>query len=201
MRMGTTILTAGLLAAMASSATLPALADTVPPPQAAAPAHGVQNAPGAASGSADDIPPPARFGGTDGPEKPACARSVALTLHAWDVSLAAAEKVGAKAGAIAKEKGKALLLPLLGAQPGEKPDGATPDTDPTEDVANEVEASRHDPERRAALCSTISRAAAAAKEKAGSGLEALKRMMREHQPSAPAPAGSPLDPKPNLIKS
>ena len=118
--------------------------------------------------------------------KTACAPSVALVLNAWDTGVAAAEKFGSKAVEIAREKGRHLLLPLLGLdaeavadQPGSG--------DAARDVGREVEASRNDPARREALCFAVTEAMDAAKAKAGAGLDALKGTMERYLPATPRP--------------
>lgn len=130
--------------------------------------------------------------------EPACAPSVAMALGAWDKGMAAAERFGDKAVAIAREKGRDYLLPLLGLEEKavtEKPGAA----DPTRDVASEVEASRSDPARREALCAAITQATREARDTAGAGLDALRRAIEGLHPAQPrpepgnGPMGSPKD--------
>lgn len=125
--------------------------------------------------------------------QPVCAPTVSAALTLWDGSMAAAEKLGGRAVALAREKGRELILPLLGVDPKSVAEPGAAD-----DVAREVEASRADPERRAALCAAITRAVEEAKDKAGAGLDALRRAvegLRPAQPAQPEPA------KGNLIKT
>lgn len=132
--------------------------------------------------------------------KPACAPSVSLALNAWDTSVATAETFGSKAATIAREKGRDLLLPLLGIDPKTLPE-TTRSEDATGEIAREMEASRTDPARREALCTALSEAAAIAQEKAGAGLDALKGVMERFRPAEPRPG--PVEPasgKDGLIK-
>ncbi|WP_148219697.1 hypothetical protein [Azospirillum sp. B510] len=131
------------------------------------------------------------------PEDPAgrCSPTVSAALSAWDTGLAAAERFGDKAVALAREKGRDYLLPLLGIDPKTvQPDakgGAT-----TDDVGRALEASRDDPRRRAALCAAITRAADEAKSSAGAGLDALKRALDGWQLTPPSLAPNPAPPAP-----
>lgn len=137
------------------------------------------------------------------PEEPAgrCSPTVSAALGAWDTGLAAAERFGDKAVAVAREKGREYLLPLLGIDPKTaQPDARGGDT--TDDVGRALEESRDDPQRRAALCAAITRAADEAKSSAGAGLDALRRALDNWQLSppatptpAPAPAPTPAPPK------
>jgi len=115
---------------------------------------------------------------------PACAPSVALALSTWDTGVAAAETLGSRAADVARQKGRELVLPLLGIDPRTVPpqpgDGAA-------DLGREVEASRGDPARREALCAALTDAVNAAKDKAGAGLDALKGVLERVRPTAPPP--------------
>ncbi|HYH22943.1 MAG TPA: hypothetical protein VD995_30400 [Azospirillum sp.] len=125
--------------------------------------------------------------------QPACAPTVSAALTLWDSSMAAAERLGGRAVTLAREKGRELILPLLGVDPksvAEQPGAA-------DDVAREVEASRADPERRAALCAAITRAVEEAKDKAGAGLDALRRAVDGLRPAQQEPVKAPG----NLIKT
>ncbi|HYG86009.1 MAG TPA: hypothetical protein VD978_07100 [Azospirillum sp.] len=116
--------------------------------------------------------------------KPACAPSVSLALNTWDAGILAAEKFGAKAADVARQKGREVLLPLLGIDP--KTVQGQPGTDEaTGDIGREVEASRTDPARREALCAAVTEAMNAARDKAEAGLEALKGTMERFRPTAP----------------
>lgn len=139
---------------------------------------------------------------TTTPEDPAsrCSSTVSAALSAWDTGLAAAERFGDKAAAVAREKGRDYLLPLLGIDPKTVPPDARGSA--TDDVGRALEESRDDPRRRAALCAAITRAADEAKSSAGAGLDALKRALDNWQltPPAvptpsPAPAPAPEPPK------
>ncbi|SMF91469.1 hypothetical protein SAMN02982917_0248 [Azospirillum oryzae] len=129
------------------------------------------------------------------PDDPAgrCSPTVSAALGAWDTGLAAAERFGDKAVAVAREKGREYLLPLLGIDPKTaQPDARGGDT--TDDVGRALEESRDDPQRRAALCAAITRAADEAKSSAGAGLDALRRALDNWQlspPATPAPAPTP----------
>lgn len=159
---------------------------------------------------ADKAPPPA----------PAqeCSPTVSAVLGTWDAGMATAEKFGDKATALAREKGREYLLPLLGIDPKTVPPQAPGDRGAdksTDEVARELEASRNDPARRAALCGAITRAMTEARDKAGAGLDALKRALDTLElpaiPGKPAtpPATPPADPNaptqtqgtPGLIKT
>ncbi|MBY6261799.1 hypothetical protein EI613_07660 [Azospirillum sp. 412522] len=131
---------------------------------------------------------------TTPPEDPAgrCSPTVSAALSAWDTGLAAAERFGDKAAAVAREKGRDYLLPLLGIDPKTVPPDAKGGT--TDDVGRALEDSRDDPRRRAALCAAITGAADEAKSSAGAGLDALKRALDSWQltpPAAPAPSPAP----------
>lgn len=139
---------------------------------------------------AQTSPPPADPAGR-------CSPTVSAALGAWDTGLAAAERFGDKAVAVAREKGREYLLPLLGIDPKTvSPDAKSGDT--TDDVGRALEESRDDPQRRAALCAAITRAADEAKSSAGAGLDALRRALDNWQlspPATPAPAPAPMPPK------
>ncbi|MBK1842119.1 hypothetical protein JHL17_32460 [Azospirillum sp. YIM B02556] len=128
------------------------------------------------------------------PEDPAgrCSPTVSAALGAWDTGLAAAERFGDKAVAVAREKGREYLLPLLGIDPKTAPPDAKGGT--TDDVGRALEESRDDPKRRAALCAAITRAADEAKSSAGAGLDSLRRALDNWQltpPAAPSPTPAP----------
>lgn len=145
-------------------------------------------------------------GATPAPSMPpgACSPTVSAVLDTWDAGMATAEKFGERATALAREKGREYLLPLLGIDPGSvKPAPGTGDS--ADSVAREVEASRKDPARRAALCAAVTQAMNEAKAQAGAGLDALKRAVEglhlpdfpSAAPPAPAPAPAPpAAPKP-----
>ncbi|WP_188052139.1 hypothetical protein [Azospirillum sp. Sh1] len=139
---------------------------------------------------------------TPSPEEPAgrCSPTVSAALGAWDTGLAAAERFGDKAVAVAREKGREYLLPLLGIDPKTaQPDARGGNT--TDDLGRALEESRDDPQRRAALCAAITRAADEAKSSAGAGLDALRRALDNWQLSPPAtptpttPTPTPAPPK------
>lgn len=133
------------------------------------------------------------------PEDPAgrCSPTVSAALGAWDTGLAAAERFGDKAVAVAREKGREYLLPLLGIDPKTaQPDARGGNT--TDDLGRALEESRDDPQRRAALCAAITRAADEAKSSAGAGLDALRRALDNWQlspPATPTPTPTPAPPK------
>lgn len=139
------------------------------------------------------------------PEAPAgrCSPTVSAALSAWDTGLAAAERFGDKAVAVAREKGREYLLPLLGIDPKTvQPDARGGDT--TGDVGRALEESRDDPQRRAALCAAITRAADEAKSSAGAGLDALRRALDNWQlspPATPAPTPPPPPKQDGLIRT
>jgi len=138
------------------------------------------------------------------PNDPAgrCSPTVSAALSTWDTGVAAAERFGDKAAAVAREKGREYLLPLLGIDPKAMPPDAK-GGGTTDDVGRALEESRNDPKRRADLCAAITRAADEAKNSAGAGLDALKRALDSWQltpPAAPSPA--PEAPKQDgLIKT
>lgn len=122
-----------------------------------------------------------------------CSPTVSAALSTWDTGVAAAERFGDKAAAVAREKGREYLLPLLGIDPKAVPPDAK-GGGTTDDVGRALEESRNDPKRRADLCAAITRAADEAKSSAGAGLDALKRALDNWQltpPAAPTPAPSP----------
>lgn len=123
----------------------------------------------------------------------ACSPTVSAALSTWDAGMAAASRFGDKAVALAREKGREYLLPLLGIYPQTAPPEAGADSTTTRDLGRAVEDSRDDPERRAELCAAITRAADTARDKADAGWEALKRALDDWRltppdaaPSAPA---------------
>lgn len=123
---------------------------------------------------------------------PLCAASVLTALTAWDAGLTAAAKFGDKAVAVAREKGREYLLPLLGIDPK----AADPQGDGQHGgvgaIERLLEESRLDPARRQDLCIAITQAVEDAKETAGAGLEALRRALDgldlRNAPPAPRPA-------------
>ncbi|SMH33424.1 hypothetical protein [Azospirillum agricola] len=140
----------------------------------------------------------ARAQGAAAPDS--CSPTVSAALETWDLGMAAAERFGEKAVALAREKGREYLLPLLGIDPKTPPSSAHPDAErTTDDVARAVEASRNDPKRRAELCVAVTRAMNEARDTAantaGAGLDALRRAvegLRSTLPAAPAaPAPAP----------
>lgn len=140
---------------------------------------------------------------TPSPNDPGrCSPTVSAALSTWDTGVAAAERFGDKAAAVAREKGREYLLPLLGIDPKAVPPDAK-GGGTTDDVGRALEESRNDPKRRADLCAAITRAADEAKNSAGAGLDTLKRALDTWQltpPAAPAPA--PETPKQDgLIKT
>jgi len=135
------------------------------------------------------------------PADPACSPTVSAALGTWDSGMAAAAWLGDRAVAVAREKGREYLLPLLGIDPKTAP--SQPDAGKTtDDVAREVEASRDDPKRRAALCAAITGAANEARSTAGAGLDALKRAVEGLRPTAPSTPTPPAPAEPGgLIKT
>lgn len=133
-----------------------------------------------------------------------CSPTVSAALSTWDTGVAAAERFGDKAAAVAREKGREYLLPLLGIDPKAVPPDAK-GGGTTDDVGRALEESRNDPKRRADLCAAITRAADEAKNSAGAGLDALKRALDTWQltpPAAPSPTPAPETPKQDgLIKT
>ncbi|CAO3427903.1 hypothetical protein [Azospirillum doebereinerae] len=133
----------------------------------------------------------------------ACSPTVSAALGTWDSGMAAAAWLGDRAVTVAREKGREYLLPLLGIDP-KTPPSQSDSGKTTDDVAREVEASRDDPKRRAALCAAITNAANEARSTAGAGLDALKRAVEGLRPAAPATPTPPatVTPEPGgLIKT
>jgi hypothetical protein len=130
-----------------------------------------------------------------------CSPTVSAALGAWDSGMAAAELFGDKALALAREKGRDYLLPLLGIDPKAVPpaSSATPEGN-TDDVARAIEASRNDPRRRAELCVAITRTVNEARDNAGAKLDALKRAVEGWRlpplptPSPSVPPAAPVTP-------
>ncbi|MFD1627359.1 hypothetical protein [Azospirillum griseum] len=125
-----------------------------------------------------------------------CSPTVSAALGAWDSGMAAAEIFGDKALALAREKGRDYLLPLLGIDPKAVPPANAPggSAGNTDDVARAIEASRNDPKRRAELCAVITRSVNEARDGAEAKLDALKRAIdgwRTPAPATPAPAAPP----------
>ncbi len=126
------------------------------------------------------------------PNGPLCAASVLTALTAWDAGLTAAAKFGDKAVAVAREKGRDYLLPLLGIDPKT----SVPQNDGQNGGAGSIERlleeSRQDPVARQDLCIAITQAVEDAKGTAGAGLEALRRALDgldlRNAPPAPRPA-------------
>jgi len=105
---------------------------------------------------------------------PLCSASVLTALTAWDAGLATAAKFGDKAVAVAREKGREYLLPLLGVDP----QSTTPSGDDRIGAIERfLEATRQDPARRQDLCIAITQAVEDAKSQAGAGLDALRRAL------------------------
>lgn len=131
---------------------------------------------------------------TVSPEDPAgrCSPTVSAALSTWDAGLATAERFGDKAVALAREKGREYLLPLLGIDPKTAPPDAR-NGGTTDDVGRALEESRDDSKRRAELCAAITRAADEAKSSAGAGLDALRRALDGWQLS-PGPVNPPAEP-------
>ncbi len=131
---------------------------------------------------------------------PVCNPTVSAALETWDLGMAAAERFGEKAAALAREKGRDYLLPLLGIDPKTAPPadpalGPNPDRT-TDAVARAIEDSRNDPKRRAELCvaitSAVNEARDTARSTAGAGLDALRRAIDGlRAPATPAPAPAP----------
>ncbi|MCW2236123.1 hypothetical protein [Azospirillum canadense] len=133
------------------------------------------------------------------PNGPLCAASVLTALTAWDAGLTAAAKFGDKAVAVAREKGRDYLLPLLGIDPkstvpqndGQNGGGQNGGVGSIERL---LEESRQDPAARQDLCIAITQAVEDAKGTAGAGLEALRRALdgldlrNAPKPQHPAPA-------------
>jgi hypothetical protein len=130
-----------------------------------------------------------------------CSPTVSAALGAWDSGMAAAELFGDKALALAREKGRDYLLPLLGIDPKSVPPASntTPEGN-TDDVARAIEASRNDPKRRAELCAAITRTVNEARDNAGAKLDALKRAVEGWRlpplptPTPPIPPANPVTP-------
>ncbi len=135
----------------------------------------------------------------------ACSPTVSAALGTWDLAMKAAENFGEKAAALAREKGREYLLPLLGVDPKAVPPAPESNAGPsTDDVARAVEASRDDPRRRAELCAAITGAVNEARNTAGAGLDALKRAvegLRLAPPSNPPAPGAPPTTPDGLIKT
>ncbi|MGF7173793.1 hypothetical protein [Azospirillum doebereinerae] len=134
-----------------------------------------------------------------------CSPTVSAALGTWDSGMAAAAWLGDRAVAVAREKGREYLLPLLGIDPKTPPSQSDAEAGrTTDDVAREVEASRDDPKRRAALCAAITSAANEARSTAGAGWDALKRAVEGLRPTAPATPNPPATTTPEpggLIKT
>ncbi|MBP2294116.1 hypothetical protein [Azospirillum rugosum] len=123
---------------------------------------------------------------------PLCAASVLTALTAWDAGLTAAAKFGDKAVAVAREKGRDYLLPLLGIDPKATPPQGDGQHGGVGSIERLLEESRQDPARRQDLCIAITQAVEDAKGTAGAGLEALRRALDgldlRNAPPAPRPA-------------
>ena len=134
------------------------------------------------------------------PSGPLCSASVLTALTAWDAGLATAAKFGDKAVAIAREKGREYLLPLLGVDP----QSTNPSTAPGGDdrigaIERFLEDTRQDPARRQDLCIAITQAVEDAKSQAGAGLDSLRRALDGLRLPDQAPGqvpGQPLEPRP-----
>lgn len=128
-----------------------------------------------------------------------CSPTVSAALGTWDSGMAAAEIFGDKALALAREKGRDYLLPLLGIDPKAVPPANAPNGSAgnTDDVARAIEASRNDPKRRAELCAVITRSVNEARDGAEAKLDALKRAIdgwRTPAPATPAPSAPATPP-------
>ncbi|PWC38967.1 hypothetical protein [Azospirillum sp. TSO35-2] len=159
----------GLLLAAALSTAVPpaALAQTATPPSS---------------------PPPSAA------PAPVCSPTVSAALSTWDAGMATAERFGDRAVALAREKGREYLLPLLGVDPkAVQPQAGSGGT--TDDLGKAVEDSRNSPERRAELCAAITAAVENARGTAGAGLDALKRALDDWR-LMPTPAPTPSTPAP-----
>ncbi|WP_188262730.1 hypothetical protein [Azospirillum tabaci] len=119
---------------------------------------------------------------------PLCSPTVSAALTSWDMGLQAAGKFGDRAVALAQEKGREYILPLLGIDPAVSPPGSE---DGTGAIGRLLESTRHDPQQRLELCMAITEAVESAKGSAAAGLEALKRALDGFVPEAPA--GKPTD--------
>lgn len=108
---------------------------------------------------------------------PLCSASVLTALTAWDAGLTAAAKFGDKAVAVAREKGREYLLPLLGIDPQTTAPQDEGQNGGVGAIERLLEESRQDPARRQDLCIAITQAVEDAKETAGAGLEALRRAL------------------------
>ncbi|TWA77548.1 hypothetical protein FBZ83_11526 [Azospirillum brasilense] len=123
---------------------------------------------------------------------PLCSPTVSAALTSWDMGLQAAGTFGDRAVALAKEKGREYILPLLGIDPAGSPPGAE---DGTSAIGRLLELSRQDPQQRLDLCMAITGAVESAKGSTAAGLEALKRALDGVARPAPAekPAEKPAD--------
>ncbi len=121
-----------------------------------------------------------------------CSPTVSAALGAWDSGMAAAELFGDKALALAREKGRDYLLPLLGIDPKSVPPANAPNSaGNTDDVARAIEASRNDPKRRAELCAVITRSVNEARDGAEAKLDGLKRAIDGWRTPAPTSPATP----------
>lgn len=132
------------------------------------------------------------------PQGPLCSASVLTALTAWDAGLSTAAKFGDKAVAVAREKGRDYLLPLLGLDPkAATPQGSAPADSGVGAIERLLEASRQDPAGRQDLCIAITQAVEEARGTAGAGLDALQRALDslrlpDHVPGPqPAPVPAP----------
>ncbi|MBP2297799.1 hypothetical protein [Azospirillum picis] len=166
-----------------------------PRPAAAALALALSAVPsGASPAQAQSAAPPATA-------EDACSPTVAAALDTWDAGMAAAERFGDRAVALAREKGRDYLLPLLGIDPKAVPQQDGAGTNGTTDqLGRAVEDSRNDPPKRRQLCIAVSRGLEDARGTAGAGLDALKRALEDWRltppPPAPTPSPTPSGPAP-----
>ncbi|MFC5357389.1 hypothetical protein [Azospirillum himalayense] len=123
---------------------------------------------------------------------PLCSPTVSAALTSWDMGLQAAGKFGDRAVALAKEKGRDYILPLLGIDPTVSQPGTD---DGTGAIGRLLESSRQDPQQRLDLCMAITGAVESAKGSTAAGLEALKRALDGFAQPAPAekPAEKPVE--------
>lgn len=119
---------------------------------------------------------------------PLCSPTVSAALTSWDMGLQAAGTFGDRAVALAKEKGREYILPLLGIDPADSQPGAE---DGTGAIGRLLESSRHDPQQRLDLCMAITGAVESARGSTAAGLEALKRAL--DGVARPGPAEKPAD--------
>lgn len=105
---------------------------------------------------------------------PLCSPTVSVALTRWDMGLQAAGKFGDRAVALAMEKGREYILPLLSIDPTVSQPGTE---DGTGAIGRLLESTRHDPQQRLELCMAITEAVESAKGSTAAGLETLKRAL------------------------